>query len=105
MNLHSVFSLYRKWDCLEVDKWKVHESKGMHRFVIVEGILKWGVTSLACFLILSHQGITLKNDEPLLHIFLTSIVWMICAICYGLLSWYATKQSYKFHIGESTIEK
>ena len=98
MKLQTLFSEYRKWNDKEIQTWRAHRAKGLISYVIYQGVLRWGVTSLVIFLILSHQSITLQSENPQIHLLQTSVIWLVLAVFYGLLTWKHTNASYDIYM-------
>lgn len=89
-----ILSYYRKWTPNEISDWESKRARGMTKFVLVEGVLKWGVVSLILFLIFSHQSITLKTPHPQIHMLQTAIIWLGLALFYGATLWHFTNKSF-----------
>lgn len=92
-------SKYHYWDNQEVKAWLATKQKGMLRFVLLEGLVKWGLVSFTIFIaiLLSATEIAL-SDIPLI-----AVVWMLVACLYGCGIWLGTNWS--FHRHQQTREK
>ncbi|KZN65700.1 hypothetical protein N473_11785 [Pseudoalteromonas luteoviolacea CPMOR-1] len=84
-------SLYKSWDEHSVSKWKSQEKRGMLNFVLVEGILKWGLISSAAFFVLIVSGKEIAASRTLI----ASAIWLVLSIVYGISIWFGTSLSYK----------
>lgn len=93
--MQRLFSLYHSWSNEEIAKWQLTQSKGKLKFILEHGILVWGFISCSVFLASSHNSITIQAENPITHVTLTIILWILASICYGLTVWWATKESYK----------
>ena len=104
MKLHTLFSEVKTWDDEALDVWRTQRANGLTRYVIYHGILRWGIMSLVVFPLLSHQAITLQSENPHFHLFRTTVIWLVLAVIYGLLSWKYTNESYDEHISHKQIK-
>lgn len=87
-------SLYRDWSQDEQNRWVAIQKRGKTRFIIEQGVCRWGLLSFLLFMLISHQSITVKADNPLLHILITAFVWLIISTVYGVLLWEGTTLSF-----------
>lgn len=90
----NMLSKYRHWTIAEVNQWESIRRSGMIKFVIMEGVLKWGIFSLVLFLVLSHQTITAHAQTPYIHVLKTALIWFVLSIIYGASLWYFTNKSF-----------
>ena len=88
-------SLFKDWTDVEVRKWEASKHRGLMRFLLVEGMLKWGVISFIIFSPATFKSITLEAEEPVTYFLLSCLVWVIASLCYGAAVWSAT--NYAFH--------
>lgn len=87
-------SLYQNWSEAEQTRWISIQRRGKARFIIEQGICRWGLLSFLLFMLISHQSITVKADNPLQHILITAFVWLNISAVYGLLLWEGTNLSF-----------
>jgi len=82
-------SLYKTWTKDEKDKWGEVRDKGVARFILIEGILKWGLISSIIFIVSFNTVSTSKLD-----ILFTAGIWFLGSILYGYCFWVGTNASF-----------
>ncbi|MBN7821196.1 hypothetical protein [Bowmanella yangjiangensis] len=84
---------YQYWDFDEIRQWQDIQEKGLLRFILLEGLIKWGLLSFAIFMtiLITTQDIS-PADIPLI-----ALIWAIVACLYGYSIWLGTQLSYNRH--------
>ena len=84
-------SIYKTWDRNNIPKLERQKQEGIIKFILMEGVIKWGVFSTVIFL-----GMTLTGKEFIQkEIITTCLIWLIISIIYGLSLWHGTSMAYK----------
>lgn len=83
-------SLYKIWDDDSIAKWKNQKQAGIVKFILIEGVVKWGIFSTLTFLSLALTGEEFGSKE----IVTTCLIWLIASIVYGYSLWYGTSLAY-----------
>jgi len=84
-------SLYKVWNNENINKWKRQRQGGVVKFVLFEGVLKWGIPSTMVFLSITLLGKNVEQEE----IIITCLIWLSASILYGFLFWCGTSLAYK----------
>lgn len=84
-------SIYKKWDDTSVSKWEHKKQQGIIRFVLCEGVLKWGILSGLIFCSMFFLGRELEVQR----VIITCLIWLVTSVMFGFSLWYATSTSYK----------
>ena len=82
-------SLYKTWTKEEKEQWREVQVKGIVSFILVEGILKWGLIASLGFMLAYNSASRVKLD-----ILFTAGMWFLGSILYGYCYWVGTKESY-----------
>ena len=82
-------SLYKVWTNDEKEKWNKVQKKGVANFILIHGILKWGLISSIIFIISFNTVSTSKLD-----ILFTAGIWFLASILYGYCIWLGTNASF-----------
>lgn len=87
-------SLYKVWDQKNISQWEEMKKEGLIKFLIIQGIVKWGILSSAVFI-----SATYWNKPIIINDILTTIsIWLWASISYGYCLWCGTHFSYEnFH--------
>lgn len=88
------FSRYKQWTSEEVKDWQRHRQRGLTRFVVVDGVFKWGVVAFALFQLFTFRTLStgdIEADSYLLH---SGLLWLLAAVIHGKLVWNATNIAY-----------
>jgi hypothetical protein len=91
--LTNLFSLYSRWDEDEIQRWEKKYSRGITRFLLLDGVVIWGIPSGMIFM-----WLTISNGLDTMKFIATVLVWFIAGICYGLVVWQGTSQSYALSV-------
>ncbi|MDO6428090.1 hypothetical protein Q4489_13805 [Thalassotalea sp. 1_MG-2023] len=83
-------SLYKIWDTDSIDKWKRQKQAGIVKFILVEGVIKWGIFSALIFLSITLTGKEFGSKE----VVTTCLIWLVASIVYGYSHWYGTSLAY-----------
>ena len=84
-------SLYMVWDKDSIAKWKYQKQAGIVKFILFEGVIKWGIFSTLIFLSFILTGKEFGSKD----IITTCLIWLIASIVYGSSLWYGTSLAYK----------
>ncbi|ARD43678.1 hypothetical protein A3Q33_04780 [Colwellia sp. PAMC 21821] len=87
-------SMYKNWDKNSITIWERRKQEGIVKFVLLEGIVKWGVFSTIIFLSMTITGEELRQVE----IVTTCLIWLVASIIYGSSLWYGTSLAYKKYL-------
>jgi hypothetical protein len=87
-------SLYKVWDKNSITKWEYKKQAGIFKFILVEGVVKWGVFSTFIFLSITFFG----KEFVLKEAVTTCLIWLIASVVYGFSLWYGTSLSYEKQI-------
>lgn len=86
-------SKYHYWDYEEIRQWQNIKDKGALRFILFEGLVKWGLISFSIFIALLLVILDIHCTE----IPFIALVWSVAACFYGYGIWLGTHLSYKRH--------
>lgn len=80
----------------DLQKWEVTRQKGKTRFVLVAGVLSWGVPMFAVMTFVVNR----RPERPLtpLMILISAVVWLLGGACFGLAMWAITERRYRKHL-------
>lgn len=73
-----------------IARWKHTRSLGMMRYVLVTGVLSWGVPMFGIMTFLAHQA-----DRTPKMIAVSAIIWMIGGAAFGALTWSVAEWQYR----------
>jgi hypothetical protein len=79
--------------------WEISRQKGKLNFVLITGILSWGLPMFIFMAIVYKpfsDGFTSKT--AIVH----CIVWLLGGVFFGLLNWYFTERKYKKELASRT---
>ena len=82
---------YKQWNRENQSLWQQHQRDGFLKFVLVEGVLKWGLLSAALFIAMFYA----KSGIGMSEVITTCIIWFIAALFYGSCLWRGTDLSYQ----------
>ncbi|WP_286269695.1 hypothetical protein [Thalassotalea hakodatensis] len=83
-------SLYTTWDINSIAKWEHQKQAGIVKFILVEGVIKWGIFSALIFLSITLTGKEFGSKE----VITTCLIWLVASIVYGSSLWYGTSVAY-----------
>lgn len=90
-----MFALVKQWDRKSLAMWKLERQKGLLRYSLEVGVLKWGLWMFVIFV--SFQIITfeLSGIGSILRILWTNgLIWGVAGWLYGNLIFYFTDKEY-----------
>ena len=90
-------SMYKIWDQNSISKWERQKQEGIVKFVLIEGVVKWGVFSTLIFLSMLITGKELGQEE----IVTTCLIWLVASIIYGFSLWHGTSLAHNEHLKAS----
>ncbi|WP_042147868.1 MULTISPECIES: hypothetical protein [unclassified Pseudoalteromonas] len=93
-------SLYKIWNKDSITKWEQQKQAGIVKFILIEGVLKWGLLSTLVFLGMMFSGKNVGHKE----IVTTCLIWLIASIVYGYSMWHGTSLAYKAQL-QASISK
>ncbi len=75
----------------DIDKWEVMREKGVARFLVLHGVLGWG---LPMFIIMTFV-VNHTSLDDLSRIFASVIIWGIGGLCFGYWMWRIGERRYQ----------
>jgi hypothetical protein len=87
-------SIYKIWDRNNISKWERQKQEGIVKFVLLEGLVKWGIFSTVIFLSMTITGKEFRQEELVTK----SLIWFVASIIYGSSLWYGTSLAFKEHL-------
>jgi hypothetical protein len=85
--------IYTEWNGENVLKWRAQQTNGIIKFVLVEGVFKWGLISITIFL-----GLYLNSSaHELTRAWLIGFIWLSLSTFYGICVWFGTKSSFELN--------
>ena len=74
----------------QVEKWRVTRQKGMWRYVLLTGVLAYG---LSCFLVVTF--IVERNDLSTKSVGFSAVAWTIGGAIFGLIMWFIQERQFR----------
>ncbi|GHB66507.1 hypothetical protein GCM10008107_14660 [Psychrosphaera saromensis] len=90
-------SIYQDWNDDNIEKWNSQRQSGMFKFILIEGVIKWGVT--AAFLFISLKLV--MNDVGKMEIMRICFIWLVASLVYGYVYWVGTTASYENYVANN----
>jgi len=83
---------------MNVEKWEKTRQKGKEKYVLVNGVLGWGVTTAIIWSVLMEMFQPSENIwvRPLIAL----IIFPLGGIAFGYLTWNASEKQYKAKMKE-----
>ena len=84
---------------MNMDKWAKTREKGKQRFVLVNGVLGWGVSTAILWALLMEFLDPLENIwvRPTIAL----IIFPIAGIAFGHLTWNKSEKTYEKHVSNT----
>jgi hypothetical protein len=73
-----------------LQKWESTRALGMTRFVLVRGVLMYGLAMFVAMTFFAHQG-----QLSAIFIMISAILWLIGGAVFGVVSWYLLEALYR----------
>ena len=84
-------SLYKNWNEKNIYKWKHQQESGILKFILIEGIIKWGLIAEIALVGLTIFPGNIELKETILPL----LFWFTASIIYSLALWRGTSLSYE----------
>lgn len=80
----------------ELNKWHATRQKGMRRFILVTGVISWGIPM---FVVMTFVPlIRSENVLSLIDLFTSAIVWLLAGAFFGGTMWFIMEKRYQKHL-------
>jgi len=73
-----------------LQKWESTRALGMARFVLVRGVLTYGLAMFVATTFFAHQG-----ELSAKFVLISAILWLIGGALFGVISWYLLESLYR----------
>ena len=80
-----------------VEKWRAIRAKGLWRYMLVSGVLAWGVPM---FLVMTFV-VNRQRAENVGLIALQLVIWLVGGAMFGTTMWYVMERQYRKAIAEA----
>lgn len=92
-----------KWNSAKASKWEKVRSRGKRHFVLIRGVLGWGLVMFLFMTVFSHfQKTGFKapsfDDISITIIVINAVIWPIAGFVWGACTWSITDKSYLKYI-------
>ena len=83
----------------DLRRWEEMRKKGKRNFVLVNGLLAWGLPMFAVMTFFLNK----KSERPLTAglIAISAVLWAIGGLCFGLTIWTISERKYQKHLRAS----
>ena len=90
-----MFALVKQWDSKSLAMWKLERQKGLLRYSLEVGVLKWGLWMFVIFVIFQIISFELSGIGSIVRILWTNgLIWGVAGWLYGNLIFYFTDKEY-----------
>lgn len=87
---------------MNTEKWEKIRSKGKNRFVWVNGVLIWGLTTAILWSIMME--IVQPSNDIWIRPLIALIIFPIGGIAFGHFTWHASEKKYKAQMDKQKTE-
>ena len=81
-----------------IAQWKATRAKGMLRYVLLQGVLAWGIPM---FVVMTFVVNPERSKDALL-VGLQAVIWMIGGAVFGTGMWFVSERNYRKATGGDT---
>jgi hypothetical protein len=74
----------------QLEKWKATREKGMLRYVLVTGVLSYGLAMFVAMTFFVHHG-----DLNLKFIAISAFLWTLGGAVFGIATWFALEHQFR----------
>lgn len=78
---------------IEMERWAKARAQGMLRYVLVSGVLMWG---LPMFVVM-----TFVVSHPTLPLLVSGLIWGVGGVCFGVAMWLTQEYRYRKALQQS----
>lgn len=86
-------SLYQDWNDDNIKVWNRQRQGGVFKFILIEGVMKWGVAAALLFILIK----LVINDLEQIELMRICFIWLVASVVYGYVYWVGTTASYEHH--------
>ncbi|RUO22561.1 hypothetical protein CWE08_05135 [Aliidiomarina iranensis] len=86
----------------EVVAWQEARVKGFGKFVLIHGVLSWGLPML---LIIGYFNNVLGPNASASSVLIHCIIWFVAGALFGIVLWFVNERRYKKHLAATTATK
>lgn len=80
----------------DLKKWEISRAKGKKKFILVSGVLSWGIPMFAVMTFFVNR----RQDDVLSPgmILISAIIWLFAGALFGWVMWTASERKYQKYL-------
>lgn len=78
----------------QIEAWKSERDKGMFRYVLIRGVLSYGLAMFVAMTFIAH-----RDELSPSFVGLSAVAWTFGGALFGVLMWYVQERRYRRIVG------
>lgn len=77
----------------QLKKWEVTRQKGKGRFILLNGVVSWGIPMFVLMTFVLNRGPEIKRTPSM--ILISALIWILGGVMFGGVTWFFAERKYQ----------